>query len=117
MKKLFTIYPYGLNERAKNSSLEQQAGQLFLPLPRFSNRPENLEKRRVNEPTIFDTSDTLLAYIAKFSPKTRSDNLRGILEGMKRKDLRKLASTITDELKTGDDTERVNYCELIIDNY
>ena len=61
MKKLLTINPYGLNECAKNSSLEQPAGKLFLPLPRFSNRPENLEKRRVNEPTIFDTTDTLLA--------------------------------------------------------
>ena len=36
---------------------------------------------------------------------------------MKQNDLGKLASIVTDELKTGDDTERVNYCELIIDNY
>ena len=114
MKKLRTIYPYGLNERAKNSNLEQPKGKLFLPLPRFGNRRENLEKRRVNKPTKFDITDTLLACIAKFPPKTRSDNFRRILEGMKRKDLRKLASTASDGLETCDDTKK-RWCELIID--
>ena len=32
MKKLRTIYPYGLNERAKNFSLEQPTNKLFPPL-------------------------------------------------------------------------------------
>ena len=61
MKKLCTIYPYGLNERAKNSNLEQPTGKLFPLLPRFGNRRENLEKRCVNEPTKFDAIDTLLS--------------------------------------------------------
>ena len=113
MKKLRFIYPYGLNERAKKSNLEQATGKLFPSLPRFSNRRENLEKRRVNEPTKFDTTDTLLAHIAKFPPKNRSGNFCKILEGMKRKDLRKLASNATDELKTCDDTKK-RWCELII---
>ena len=43
-----------------------------------------------------------------------SDNFRRILEGMKRKDLRKLASHATDELKTCDDTNKRS-CELIVD--
>ena len=42
MKKLCIIYPYGLNERAKNSNLEQPTGKLFPPLPRFGNKRENL---------------------------------------------------------------------------
>ena len=66
MKKLRTIHPYNLNERAKNSNLEQPTGKLFPPLPRFGNRRENLEKRRVNEPTKFDTSNALLAHIVIF---------------------------------------------------
>ena len=33
MKKLPTIYPYGLNERAKNSNLEQPTDKLFPSLP------------------------------------------------------------------------------------
>ena len=69
MKKLRTIYPYRLNERAKNSNLEQPTCKLFPSLPRFRNRRENLEKRNVNEPTKFDTNDTLLAHIATFPPK------------------------------------------------
>ena len=77
---------------------------LFLPLPRFGNRCENLEKRCANEPTRFDTS--LLAHIAKFLPNNRNDNFRGILEGMKGKDLRKFASNATDELKTCDTKKR-----------
>ena len=95
MKKLRTIHPIGLNERAKNSSLKQ--GKLFPPLPRFGNRRENLEKRRVNEPTKSDTTETLLAHIATFPQKRGSDNFRRILEGMKVKDLRKLPSNATDE--------------------
>ena len=114
MKKLCTMYPYGLHERVKNSNLEKPTSKLFPPLPRFSNRRENLEKRRVNEPTKFDTTDTLLAHIATFPPKNRSGNFCKILEGMKRKDLRKLASNATDELKTCDDTKK-RWCELIID--
>ena len=90
IKKLCTIYPYGLNERAKNSNLEQPTGKL-LSLPRVGNRQENLEKRRANEPTKFDTTDTLSAHTATFAPKTRSDNFRRILG-----DLRKLASNATD---------------------
>ena len=91
IKKLHTIYPYDLNKRAKNSNLEQPTGKLFPPFPRFSNRRENLEKRRVNEPREFNTTDTFLAHIAIFPPRNRSDNFPRILEGMKRKDLRKLA--------------------------
>ena len=100
--------------RAKNSNLEQPTSKLFRPWPRFGNRHENLLKRRVNEPTKFDTTDTLLAHIEKLPPKTRNDNFRRILEGMKRTDLRKLASNATDELKTCDDTKK-RCCELIID--
>ena len=114
MKKLRTIYPCGLNERAKNFNLEQPNGKLFPPLTRFINRRENSEKRRVNEPTKFDKTDTLLAHIATFPQKNGSDNFRRILEGTKRKDLRKLASNATEELKTCDDTKK-KWCELIID--
>ena len=92
------IYPYSLNERAENSNLEQRTGKHFPPLPRLRNRRENLEKRRVNEPTKSDTADTLLAYIVTLTSKNRSGNFHRILEGMKRKDLRKLASNATDEL-------------------
>ena len=56
LKKLRTIYPYDLNERAKNSNLEKPTSKLFPPFPRFSNRHENLEKRLVNEPTKFDSN-------------------------------------------------------------
>ena len=53
MKKLRTIYSYGLNERAKNSNLEQQKGKLFPSLPRFCNRRENLEKDvSMNQPNL-----------------------------------------------------------------
>ena len=114
MNKLHTIYPYGLNERAKKFNLEQPKGKIFPPLPRFSNRRENLEKRRANEPTKFDTNDSLLAHITTFPPKNWSGNFRRILEGMKRKCLRKLASNASGELKINDDTKK-RWCELIID--
>ena len=71
-----------------------------------------MEKRRAKELTKFDRTDILLAHIATFLPKNRSDSLLRILEGMKRKDLRKLASNATDELKTCDDTKK-RWCELV----
>ena len=63
------MYPYGLNETAKNSNLDQPTVKLFPQILRFSNRRESLEKRLVNEPTRFDTTDTLLANTAIFPPK------------------------------------------------
>ena len=84
-------------------------------LPKQCDRGENIKKRYINEPTKFDTTDTLLlAQIATFPQKTRSDNFRKILEGMKRDGLRKLASNATDDLKTCNDTKK-GWCELIID--
>ena len=116
MKKLRTIYPYSVNERAKGSKLEQQTGKLFPPLSRFSNRFENLEKIRVDEPTKFDTTDTLLAHAATCTRKYRSDNFQRILEEMKTKYLRTLSSNTTDELKICDDTKK-RCCKLIINNF
>ena len=69
----------------------------------------------MNEPKS-DTTDALAAHIATFPLKNSSDNFCRILEGMKRKDLRKLASNVTDELKTCDDTKKI-WCELIIDTF
>ena len=106
MKKRRAIY-----ERAKNSNLEQPTGTLFQLLPRFGNRRE---KRCVNDPTKLDPTDTLLAYIATFPPKTKSDNFRKIVEGMKQKNLRKLASNATDDLKTCDDTKKNGVSYLLI---
>ena len=75
-----------LDERAKNSNLQQPTGKPFSSLPRFSNRPKNLEKKRVDEPTKFDTTENLLAHIATFSLKNRNDNFRIILKGVKEKE-------------------------------
>ena len=91
IKKLRTIYPYGLNERAKNSNLEQPTGKRFPPLPRFSNRHDNLEKRSVVESTRFDTTDTSLTHIATLPSKNKSDNFRRILEGMKKTTTKKVS--------------------------
>ena len=77
-----------------------------MPLSRFGNRRENLERRRANEPTKFNTTETLLAHIATVPPKNRSDNFRTILIGVKGKDLIKLISNATDEFKTCDDTNK-----------
>ena len=96
MKKLGTIYLYGLNERAKISNLEQTTGKPFPHLPKIGSRRENLTI--LFEANKTDTTKTLLVRIATF-PRSRSNNFCRILKEMKRKDLRKLASNTTDELK------------------
>ena len=80
MKKLRTIYRSGLNKKVRISNLKQS--KLFSPLLRCGNRPENLEKIRANEPTKFDTTETLLDHIATFPQKNGSDNFRRISERM-----------------------------------
>ena len=90
------MYPYGLNERAKSFNLEQPTGKLFPPLPRFANRCENLEKRFVNKTNQIRRN----LYLSSSHSKILSDSFYTILEGMKRKDLIKLASNATDALKT-----------------
>ena len=82
-------------------------------MPKFGSRPENLEQRRVNKPTKFDTTETLQAHIATFPPNNRSDNFCKILKGMRGEDL-KLPSNATNELRTCDDTNK-RWCESIID--
>ena len=62
----------------------------------------------LNRNTIYDM------LFCKGGLRNRSDIFCRILEGMKRKDLRKLPSNATDELKTCDDTKK-GWCELIID--
>ena len=66
-----------------------------------------------NTKSKFETTNTVLGHIITIPPKTRSDNFRRILEGIKKKDLRKLASNATDELKTCNDTKK-RWFELII---
>ena len=90
MKKLRTIYSHSLIDRGESCNVKQPTDKLSPPLPRFSNRRENLEKKPLNDPTKCDTTDTSLIPIAIFPPKGRSENFRRILEGMKRKDQRKL---------------------------
>ena len=74
--------------KSQNSNLEQTGAKLFPLLPKFGGRPENLEQRRVNKPTKFDTTETLQAHIATFPPNNRSDNFCKILKGMRGEDLK-----------------------------
>ena len=56
----------------------------------------------------------LISLHSNISYKNRSGNFRRILEGMKIKDLRKLSSNTTDELKICDNTYK-RWCELMVD--
>ena len=101
MKKLRTIYPYDLTERTKNSNLEHPTSKLFPPLPRFGDRRENLSINQTNLRQL-----TPYQLTEEFPPRNKSENFRRILEGRKGKDLRKLASNVTNDLKTYDDTKK-----------
>ena len=102
-------------KESKTLTWNIQQASFFRHCPVQSTR-ENSEKRRVNELTKFDTNDILSAQVATFPPKNRSDNFHRIFDGMKRKDLRKLISNATDELRTCGDTKK-RWCELIINTF
>ncbi len=101
MKKLRTIYPYGLNEKANdketNSSvIEPAIGRLFPPLPRSGERAERSRDSRLNHssniscPEFFEKLNDLLSQDLKNS----FNEIRKILNRIKKKVLKEIAFQI-----------------------
>ena len=69
IKKLRTIYPYGLNDKTKSSSDDIPTGQQFPPLPRFSHRQtENRNRIKLPRQNPLKHISAFLEHINTFEP-------------------------------------------------
>ena len=101
IKKLRTIYPYGLNEKASGKETDSQVlhsavGKMFPPLPRSRDRPvrSRANKNNRNPPT---SSEDFFTTFDSFFPsdiKNSFNNIRIILNSCKKKLLKEIAYNI-----------------------
>ena len=68
MKKLRTIYPYRLNERAKNPNLHKQKANFFHFCLTLVTDVKSQKNKGANEPAMLDATEKT-AYITTFPPK------------------------------------------------
>ena len=101
IKKLRTIYPYGLNEKAEgketdSSSLQSAVGKLFPPLPRTGNRPvrsRNNRNNRISPLSASEFFDQLNLFLTS-DIKHSFNNIRILLNTCKKKLLKEVAYNI-----------------------
>ena len=99
IKKLRTIYPYGLNEKAegKDSSNNHPAvGKLFPPLPRTGERPVRSRINRFNRISPISSSDFFdqLNSFIESDIKNSFNNIRILLNRCKKKLLKEIAYNV-----------------------
>ena len=116
IKRLRTIYPYGLNDRVKDGNSGVPVGKLFPPLPRHAARRPEPERRRVNQQQAIDSLDSLFQHIHSFPVPEQGNALRKTLESLKRKVLKILADEASAKIPSCTDQEK-RILDLLVDAY
>ena len=101
IKKLRTIFPYGLNEKAEgketdSSTIHAAVGKLFPPLPRTRERPIRSRNNKNNRNPVLSISDffnQLNSFILS-NIKNSFNNIRILLNRCKKKLLKEIAYSI-----------------------
>ena len=115
MKTLRTVYPYGLNERAKSMNSETPIGKLFPPLPRHGNKYVDQRTRTHRNSTPSHSDLSLLLEQIRDSPfSERGNKCRKLLDGFQQKHLRKLAREANKRLDSCNDQDK-RWFEQIVD--
>ena len=117
MKILRTVYPYGLNDRAKSINSDNPVGHLFPPLPRHGNKfvDQRTRSHRNSTPSHSDL-DLLLEQINNSPIPLRGNECRKLLDSFQRKHLRKLAQEANKRLDTCTDQSK-RWFEQIVDTF
>ena len=115
MKRLRTVYPYGLNERTKFMNKDSPIGKLYPSLPRYGAKFVTQRSRTSRISRIADL-DTLVDNIYSFDKEIRSNEFRKLLDSLRHPNLRKLAVEANSRLSTCDDHLKRWY-NLLIDIY
>ena len=117
IKTLRTVYPYGLNDRAKSINSDVPVGKLFPPLPRHGNKfvEQRTRSPRNSTPSHSDL-DLLLEQITNSPVSERGNACRKLLDSFQQKHLRKLALEANKRLDScTDQTKR--WFDLIVDTF
>ena len=98
IKKLRTIYPYGLNEKASDketdsSVIEPAIGKLYPPLPRNGTRPSRTRENRNNRTSLHSCQEffTKLDFLLNHDIHNSFNEIRKILNDTKKKVLKDIA--------------------------
>jgi hypothetical protein len=101
IKKLRTIYPYGMNEKASGKETDSQilhsaVGKMFPPLPRSGNRPIRSRANKNNRNPPSSSADFFTTFDSFFPSdiKNSFNNIRIILNCCKKKLLKEIAYNI-----------------------
>ena len=115
MKTLRTVYPYGLNDRAKSMNSDVPIGKLFPPLPRHGSKYVDQRSRthRNSTPSHSDL-DLLIEQITTSPIRERGNQCRKLLDGFQQKHLRKLAREANKRLDSCTDQDK-RWFEKIVD--
>ena len=123
IKRLRTIYPYGLNEKASdkvtNSSvIEPAVGRLFPPLPRHGQRPIRSRENRNEKTSHLSCSDFFanLTHLLQNNLHNSFNEIRKLLNLTKKKVLREIAFHILERSGTFPwIEERFQWYDYIVD--
>ena len=118
MKTLRTIFPYGLNERARHNDENSSVGRLFPPIPRMTTRKTGERSNNHNHAN----DDSLESFFDSFNYVLLTDKkdalykLRVLLNKTKKKTLKLIASEILHKNNTFDfDYKNEQYYLYILD--
>ena len=118
MKKLRTVYPYGLNERTKLMNADTPIGTLFPPLPRYGAKYVTQRTRiNRNQENPFSSLNAFSEHVMSLSPGTRGNETRKLLDSFKRKHLKALASEAHRELNQNEDIRVQRLYSIIVDTF
>ena len=116
IKTLRTIYPYGLNERVRNSQKDIPVGSLFPSIPRSrqrvvrSRRGRNHHDVNMSTQDFFDTLENMI----NNEPKEMLYSLRLLLNKFKKKLLKRIATKIMQGLYSGNINAQLEHCHMYI---
>ena len=118
IKRLRTVYPYGLNEKTKQMNSDAPVGKLFPPLSRYGakylTQRTHINRNRENP---FPDLDSFSQHVFSIDPKTRGNETRKLLDSFKHKHLKAIAAEAHQRLQLDHDDKLNRFFSLIVDTF
>ena len=118
IKKLRTVYPYGLNERTKFMNEDAPVGRLFPALPRYGEKYlEQRARPHRNLGNPFSELDIFVEHVNSIHPNSRGNEVRKRLDGFKQKHLKSLAAEAHKRLGQNHEIILERLYKLLLDTF
>ena len=117
IKKLRTIYPYGLNERARDIRTEKPIGLVFPSIPRSRERIVRSRRNRNNHNAIVSANDFFenLSTVVETDLQRAYYIIRIMLNNIKKRILKNIASLLIQKINQNMETKMEQYYLYILD--